>query len=168
MIKSYKGIYPVISKSAFVEETSVIIGDVRVGDESSIWFYSVLRGDVHSIRVGKRSNIQDFAAVHATTGKYPAIIGDYVTIGHRAIVHGCTIENRCLIGMGAIILDGAVIEEGSIIGAGSIVSENTVIPAGSLALGIPARVVKKLDDSRIQEIKVSAENYIKHIAEYKK
>ena len=168
MIKSYNDIYPVISSSSFVEASAFVIGNVEIEEESSIWFYSVLRGDILPIKIGKGTNIQDFVAVHTATGKSPVTIGDFVTIGHRAIIHGCTIKNQCLIGMGAIILDGAVIEEGSIIGAGAVVSENTIIPAGSLALGIPARVVKKLDESRIQQIKISAENYIKHIPKYKK
>ncbi len=136
------------------------MGDVHIDAEASIWYYAVLRGDVHAIRVGRQTNIQDFCMLHASTGQTPTLIGDWVTVGHRATLHGCTVEDRVLIGMGAIVLDGAVIGHDSIVGAGALVTGGTVIPSGSLVLGAPARVRRALTDEEKASIKASAQHYV--------
>jgi len=167
MLKPFRGIMPLLAVSAFAEESAQIIGDVQVGDDSSIWFNVVIRGDVNHIRIGNRSNIQDGSVVHVTNGKFPTLIGDDVTVGHNAILHGCVIGSRCLIGMGAIVLDGCQIGEGTILGAGSVVAPGTVVAPGSLILGSPARVKRLLTEEEILNIKRSAHNYIGYAAEYK-
>lgn len=163
MIDSFDNITPTIHPSCFIAPTAVVIGDVVIGEGSSVWFHSVVRGDVHQIRIGSKTNIQDLSMVHVTNREAPApapiLIGNEVTIGHRVVVHGCTIEDRCLIGMGSIILDGAVIEEGSMIGAGSIVTPNKRIPAGHLAMGSPAKVVRELTEGEKMFLSLSAHNY---------
>ncbi|MBX7149443.1 gamma carbonic anhydrase family protein [bacterium] len=163
MILPFKNINPNIGKDVFLAPQSVVIGDVEIGEGSSVWFNTVIRGDVNTIRIGKKTNIQDLTMVHVTNADAPkpanTVIGDYVTIGHRVIVHGCTVKDRSLIGMGAILLDNAVIEEDCIIGAGSLVTSGTVIPAGSMAFGNPAKVVRKLTDIEKAMLIVSAEHY---------
>jgi gamma-carbonic anhydrase len=120
MLKTYRGIAPTIAPSAFVEDTAVVIGDVIIGPESSVWFHAVIRGDVNHIRIGHRTNIQDLCLLHVAHNTHPLILGDNITVGHRAVLHGCTLQDRVLIGMGAIIMDGVVIEEDCIIGAGAL------------------------------------------------
>ena len=139
MIIEYKGIRPKIAPNAFLAPGVIILGDVEIGDYSNLWFYSVVRADVNYIRIGNQTNIQDHCTLHVTTDRFPLIVGDEVIVGHRAVLHGSTIQNRVLIGIGALILDGCVVEEGAIVGAGAVVSPGTVIPANKLAMGIPAR-----------------------------
>ena len=173
-ILSYKGDTPIIKEGAWVAPGATVIGDVVLGEESSIWFGSVIRGDVHRIRVGKRTNIQDLSMVHVTHYKkpnksdgHPTIIGDDVTIGHRVMLHGCTIEDACLIGMSATILDGAVIGKESIVGAGALVTMNKVFPPRSLILGSPAKVVRTLSDEEVAELYASAKRYVEFMKNYR-
>jgi len=157
---------PRVHPSAFIDDSAQVIGDVDIGEESSIWMYSVLRGDVHSIRVGRRSNIQDGTIVHAMTGTHPTTIGDQVTIGHGAIVHGCTIENQVLIGMGAILLNGAHVGAGSIVAAGTLLVENMRVPAKSLVMGSPGKVKRLLTHAEIADILAYADRYVGYRLDY--
>jgi len=166
MIRTFQGIKPTIPKSCFVEETGVVIGDVVLGEHCSVWFHAVIRGDVHFIRIGERTNMQDLCMLHVTHDTHPLIIGNEVTIGHGAILHGCTIKDRVLIGMGAIVMDGAVIEEDSIVGAGALVVEGTIVPAESVVLGSPGRVRRTVTETELAWIKESAENYVKYASQY--
>jgi len=166
MIKPYRGVLPTIASSAFIEDTAVIVGDVAIHPESSVWFNTVIRGDVHYIRIGHRTNIQDLSLLHVTHDTHPLIIGDDVSVGHHVVLHGCTIHNRVLIGMGSIVMDGATIEEDCIIGAGSLITEGTVIPSHSLALGSPARVKRPLSEKELAWIKESANNYVRYARQY--
>ncbi|OGQ08372.1 MAG: gamma carbonic anhydrase family protein [Deltaproteobacteria bacterium RIFCSPLOWO2_12_FULL_40_28] len=172
MITSFKDISPKIGKGTFIAPNAMVIGDVVLGEDCSVWFGAVIRGDVHSIRIGSKTNIQDLTMVHVTTKESakpaPIIIGDFVTIGHRVVVHGCQIGNRCLIGMGSIILDNAVIEDDCFIGAGSLVSPGTVIPGKSLALGSPARVKRPLSEEELQFLRASAAHYCELAKNYQK
>ncbi len=143
-IRAYRGKHPQIAATAYIDPSSVVIGDVAIGEDSSIWPLTVVRGDVHYIRIGSRTNIQDGSICHVMRGEYPLVVGDSVTVGHSVTIHGCTIESRCLIGMGAIILNGAIIGTGSIIAAGTLIPERTVIPAGSLVMGSPGKVKRML------------------------
>jgi gamma-carbonic anhydrase len=143
-IRPFRGKHPQIAATAYIDPSSVVIGDVVIGEDSSLWPLTVVRGDVHHIRIGSRSNIQDGSICHVMRGEFPLIVGDDVTVGHSVTLHGCTIESRCLIGMGAIILNGAVIGTGSIIAAGTLIPERTVIPAGSLVMGSPGKVKRML------------------------
>ena len=164
VIKSFQGIKPKIHKDSFIAENASVIGDVSIGEGSSIWYGAVLRGDIENISIGKYSNIQDNASVH-TGYDIPTKLGDYTVVGHNAIVHGCTIGNNCLIGMGAIVLNGAVIGDNSIIGAGSVVTEGKVIPSNSLVLGIPGKVIRQVTE---EEIKSTRDNAIEYSKLYKK
>ncbi len=166
MIKGYKDIMPKLHETVFVEESAQVIGDVEVGADSSIWFNSVVRGDVNYVKVGERTNVQDNCVLHVTRDTHPLIVGSDVTIGHSVTLHGCTVRDRCLIGMGAIILDGAEIGEDSIVGAGSVVTEGTKVPARSLVLGVPGRVVRGLKDEEVERIARSAQNYIGYTKDY--
>src|SRR5246127_4655891 len=140
MIRPYQGITPVIPTSCYVDPSAQIIGDVILGEQASIWMNAVVRGDVNSIRVGAHSNVQDCAVLHGMRHLYPVIVGEYVTIGHNATVHGCVVEDACLIGIGAAILNNAKIGEGSIVAAGAVVPEGMIVPPRSLVAGIPAKV----------------------------
>lgn len=155
---------PVLGQNVYIAPTAVVVGDVSVGDYSSVWHGAVLRGDINRIAVGHHSNIQDNAVLHLT-GDLPCLVGDYVTVGHAAIVHACTVGNEVLIGMGAVILDGAVIGEQSIVGAKALVTQGTQIPPGSLVLGVPAKVVRQLTGEERAKLKVLAEEYVQ-IAHY--
>lgn len=173
MILKFKKWFPKIHKKAWVAPSADIIGNVKIGKDSSIWFGVVIRGDVHKIRIGKRSSIQDLSMVHVTHYKkedmsdgHPTIIGDDVTIGHKVMLHGCTIEDGCLIGMNATILDGAVIGKGSIVGAHSLVTSNKVFPPNSLIMGSPAKVVKTLSEEESQNLIEHAARYVKFKNEY--
>jgi carbonic anhydrase/acetyltransferase-like protein (isoleucine patch superfamily) len=150
LIKKVKGVSPVFGKNCFLADNATITGDVILGDDCSIWFNAVVRGDVHSIRIGNNVNIQDGAIVHCTYQKAPVNIGNNVSIAHNAIIHGCTIHDNVLIGMGAIIMDGAVIHSNSIIGAGALVKEGTVVESGSVYAGIPAVKIKDIDQSLLE------------------
>ncbi len=146
IVLSFGEITPRISASAWVAPGAVVVGDVEIGDDSSIWYAAVVRGDVHHIWIGARTNVQDGAVIHVTRGRFATRIGDEVTVGHRAVVHGCTVGDGALIGIGAIVLDGARIGEGALVGAGAVVTPGSQIEAHSLALGTPARTVRTLDD----------------------
>jgi len=160
MILSFKGKIPQISSSVYIAHSAVIIGEVVIGEKSSVWFNAVVRGDVNYIRIGKRTNIQDGSVLHVAREKYPLIIGDEVTVGHNAILHACSIASRCLIGMGAVVMDGSEIGENCIIGAGALVTPKTVIPSGNMAVGSPAKVKRKLTDDEIRSIQDSASHYV--------
>jgi carbonic anhydrase/acetyltransferase-like protein (isoleucine patch superfamily) len=146
VIRAYLEAEPRIHERAWIAPGAVVVGDVVIGEDSSIWYGAVVRGDVERIRIGVRSNIQDQSTIHVTQDRHPAVIGDEVTVGHRAVVHGCTVEDRALIGIGAIVLDGAEVGEGALVGAGAVVTPGSVIPARTLALGTPARPVRQLED----------------------
>lgn len=163
---SYNGLSPKIHKTVFVAPGVFLIGDVEVGEESNLWFNSILRGDVNPIRIGKRTNIQDLSLLHTSNGRSPCVIGNEVTAGHRVILHGCEVADRVLIGMGAILMDGVKVGENSIIGAGSLLTENTIIPAGSLAVGSPCRVKRELKEQEIQYIRMSAIHYVEKATNY--
>lgn len=167
MLRPYKSIRPAVDPTAFVDYSAQVIGDVHVGAESSIWMNCVVRGDVHAIRIGKRSNIQDLTLVHVMRDTNPTVIGDDVTIGHSAVVHGCTIEDRCLIGMGAILLNGVHVGTGSIVAAGALVPEGTVIPPGSMVMGVPAKVRRALTPEEDASIRWYADNYVKYRLEFR-
>lgn len=156
---NYQNFAPQIDSSVFIAAGAHVIGNVAIGAESSLWFNSVIRGDVNWIRIGERTNIQDLSMVHVDSAGWPTQIGDDVTVGHRVILHGCEIGHRVLIGMGAIVMNGVKIGEDAIIGAGALVTEGTVIPPKTLALGSPCKVKRELSDKEIQMIKLSALHY---------
>ena len=166
MIKPYKNIMPTIGKDVFIEESAQVVGEVEIGDKSSVWFNAVVRGDVNYIKIGSRTNIQDNSVLHVSRGTFPLNIGDDVTVGHNVTLHGCTVEDACLIGMGSIILDGAVIGKESLIGAGALVKEGFKVPPRSLAVGFPARVVRELTDEEVERLYGSAEHYIDDSKDY--
>ena len=166
MIRTFQGIKPTVPKSCFVETTAVVIGDVVMGEECSVWFNAVIRGDVHYIRIGERTNVQDLCMLHVTHDTHPLIIGNEVTIGHNVVLHGCTIHDRVLVGMGAIIMDGAMIGEDSVVGAGALVVEGTVVPPKSLILGSPAKVKRPVTEKELAWIKESAGNYVRYARQY--
>ena len=166
MIHPFKGTKPEIDASALVVDSAQIIGDVKIGEESSVWFNAVIRGDVNFIRVGKRTNIQDGCVLHVARKTLPLKIGDEVTVGHNVILHACNIGSQCLIGMGATVMDGSEIGEQSIVGAGSLVTPNTKIPPKSLVLGSPAKVKRELTEEEIRGIRESAANYVGDIETY--
>ncbi len=166
LILPYNTTRPRIHPTAVVLPGCIVAGDVTVGENSSIWFNCVVRGDVHSISIGARTNIQDLSMLHVTNGKFALTIGDDVTIGHRAIVHGCTVENATLIGMGAVLLDGCVIKSGSIVAAGSVVREGQCIPSGILAAGVPARIVRDLTPEEHNNIRTIAAQYVEYARVY--
>ncbi len=166
MLRPFKTITPTVDPTAYVDQSAQVIGDVTIGAESSVWMNVVMRGDVHRIRLGRRSNIQDGTIVHVMRDTHPTTIGDEVTIGHGAIIHGCTIGNRVLIGMGAIVLNGAVIGDDVIVAAGSLVTEGTVIPARSLVMGRPTAVRRPLTDADLASILSYAENYVGYRKDY--
>jgi len=160
LIKSVKGIYPEWGENCFIADNATITGDVIIGDDCSIWFNAVVRGDVHSIRIGDNVNIQDGVIIHCTYQKASVEIGDNVSIAHGAIVHGCTIHDNVLIGMGAIIMDGAVIESNSVIAAGALVSKDTLVKSGSVFAGVPAKLIKTVDTDLLEgEIHRISNNY---------
>jgi carbonic anhydrase/acetyltransferase-like protein (isoleucine patch superfamily) len=161
MILTYAGRIPRIAPSSYVADSADVIGDVEIGENTSIWFTAVLRGDIEPIRIGANSNIQDGSVVHTMYGS-PVVVGDWVTVGHRAVLHGCTIENNCLIGIGAVLLNNVSVGEGSIIAAGALVPERTVIPPRSLYLGVPARFHRQLAESDQQFIHMHAANYLEY------
>lgn len=166
MVRPYRGRWPDIHPTAFVDQSAQVIGDVVVGETSSVWMNVVVRGDVHQIRVGRRSNIQDGTVVHVMRDTHPTTIGDEVTIGHGALIHGCTIEPRCLIGMGAIILNGAVIGSDSIVAAGTLVTEGFVVPPRSLVMGSPGKVRRSLTNDEVASILDYAERYVTYRLDY--
>jgi carbonic anhydrase/acetyltransferase-like protein (isoleucine patch superfamily) len=168
MIRSFKNITPTIPATCYVDPSAQIIGDVVLGENCSIWMNAVLRGDVHEIRVGANSNIQDNCVLHGMKQQYGVYLGDYVTVGHSVTLHGCVIEDRCLIGMGVIILNGARIGAGSIIAAGTLIPERTVVEPGSLWMGSPGKFRRKLEPAEDETILRYARNYLGYKEEYLK
>lgn len=168
MLRSYQGISPRIHSSCYVDESAQIIGDVELGENSSVWMNAVIRGDVFAIRIGKNSNVQDCSVLHGMRYKYGVIMGDFVTVGHSVTLHGCTIGNNCLIGMGSVILNNAQIGEGCIIAAGTVIPENTVVEPYSLWMGVPGKFKKKIEDEASQQtILQYAKNYLDYTKVYK-
>ena len=168
IIKTINGKTPQLPSDCYIAENAVIVGDVTVGTQCSIWFSAVIRGDVHYIKLGNKVNVQDGAVIHATYQKSPTTIGNNVSIGHNAIVHGCTIQDNVLVGMGSIIMDDCVIESNSIIAAGAVVTKNTRVESGSIYAGVPAKKVKDISEELISgEINRIADNYIKYSSWFK-
>ncbi len=166
MLRPYKGVTPRVHATAFVDVSAQVIGDVEIGEESSVWMHAVVRGDVHWIRIGDRSNVQDGTIVHVMTGTHPTTIGDDVTIGHGAIVHGCTLGNRILIGMGAILLNGVDVGEDCIVAAGALLTEGTRVPPRSLVMGSPGKVRRILSDQEVASIRWYSERYVGYRLDY--
>jgi len=167
LIKEILGKSPIIGENCYVAENATLVGDLRIRDQCSIWFQAVLRADVHHISLGNKVNVQDGAVIHCTYQKSPTTIGNEVSIGHKAIVHGCTIEDRVLIGMGSIIMDNCVIGTGSVIAAGAVLPKGTIVPPHSVYAGVPAKFIKKVDPSLAKgEVERIANNYIKYAQWY--
>lgn len=167
MIAPFGNAKPRLAPGAFVAPTAAVIGDVELGEASSIWFHTVVRGDVHRIRIGARTNVQDACVLHVTGGRHPLHIGDDVSIGHRAVVHGCTVGHRVLIGMGAVVLDGAVIGDDSIVGAGAVVPEGAAFPPRSVLLGVPARRVREVTQAEVARIAGTRDDYLELTRAYR-
>lgn len=165
MLLPYRDLWPKIDPSTFIERSAQVIGDVQIGTESSVWFNVVIRGDVNRVRVGNRSNVQDGTVIHVG-GAHPTSVGDEVTIGHRVVLHGCTVGDRCLIGIGSIVLDGVVIGEESVVAAGAVISPGTVIPPRTLVMGTPGRPKRELTGTEIRQLSQSAENYVRYRLDY--
>ena len=168
MIRAYRGKRPQVAASAYIDEAATLIGDIQVGEESSVWPGVVIRGDVHYVRIGARTNIQDGSVLHVMRDEHPLILGDNVTIGHGVVLHGCTIEFRCLIGMGSIILNGAKVGPGSIVAAGTLVTEGTVVPPGSLFMGHPGKLRRMLTPEDQKSIDDYAARYVEYKDTYRK
>lgn len=166
MLRPYRGQMPRVHPTAFIDDSAQVIGDVEIGEESSVWMLCVIRGDVHRIRIGNRSNVQDGTIIHVMKDTHPTIIGNDVTIGHAAVVHGCTIEDKCLIGMGAILLNGVTVGTGSIIAAGTLLPEGTQVPPRSLVMGSPGKVRRTLSDADLDEIQMYADRYVAYRLDY--
>ena len=166
MIRSYQGKWPQVPGTAYVDDSAQLIGDVTLGEHASVWVNCVLRGDVHSIRVGAYSNIQDNSVLHGMLNKWPVVLEDWVTVGHSVVLHGCVIEDHCLIGMGAILLNGARVGAGSIIAAGTVIPEGTIIEPRSLWAGVPGKFRKRLDEDAQQMIMQYAKNYLDYKENY--
>jgi gamma-carbonic anhydrase len=166
MLRPYRGVSPRVAPSAFIDASAQIIGDVEIGDESSVWMCAVVRGDVHWIRIGRRSNIQDGAVVHAMTGTHPTAIGDNVTVGHAAVIHGCTVESQCLVGIGAILLNGCHVGAGSVVAAGTLITEGMKVPPKSLVMGSPGKVKRLLTQAEIADIQLFADRYVGYRLDY--
>jgi len=167
MIQSFLDIFPTIPSSVFIAPSADVIGDVEIGEDSSVWFGTVIRGDVHTIRIGTRTNIQDLSMLHVTRKTHPLVIGNEVTVGHHVTLHGCTVKDRVLVGMGAVVLDGAVIGAQSIVGAGSLVTQGMQIPSGSLVFGNPAKVKRSLKAEELSFLAESAQNYVDLAGHYR-
>lgn len=167
MIASFRGISPKIHETAFIAENATVIGDVEIGAESSVWFGSVLRGDVNYIRIGERANVQDASVIHVSSKTHPTVLENEITVGHRATLHGCYVETGCLIGIGSIILDGARIGGKSLIAAGSLITPNTLIPPRSLVMGSPARVKRELSEEEAKDLEKFWRAYVSLSRNYK-
>ena len=166
MIKAFGATTPEIDETAFVAETAVIIGDVRVGAQASVWYGSVLRGDVNYIRIGARTNIQDGTVIHVSSKTHPTVLEEEITVGHRVTLHGCYVERGCLIGIGAILLDGVRVGRDSLVAAGSLLTPGTEIPPRSLVMGAPARVKRGLSDEEVKDLEKFWRNYVELIENY--
>lgn len=156
----YGDLFPRLNPSVFVAPGAKIIGDVEIGENSSVWYNCVVRGDVNYVKIGAMTNIQDLSMLHVTNGKFPLIIGNKVTVGHSVTLHGCVLQDLCLIGMGAVILDGALVEKNSMVAAGSVVKPGFVVPSGKLVAGVPAKVIRDLTEDEINELEISAQRYV--------
>jgi carbonic anhydrase/acetyltransferase-like protein (isoleucine patch superfamily) len=167
MIRPFRGVHPQIPDSAYVDVSAQIIGDVQLGEQSSVWCNAVLRGDMFHIRIGDRSNVQDNSVIHTRTGSHPTILEDEVTIGHSVTLHGCYVEHGALIGIGSVVLDDVRVGRQSLVAAGSLISPGTVIPPRSLVMGIPARVKRPLTDEEVLELNDFWRNYVNYIPHYK-
>ena len=167
MIRAYRGIVPKIAASAYIDPSAQVIGDVAVGERSSIWPNVTARGDVHSIRIGDDSNVQDNSVLHCDEGLFPLEIGNRVTVGHLAMLHGCTIEDDCVIGIGAVVLNGAKIGKGSVIAAGAVVPEGTEVPPDSMVMGVPGKVKRQLTEDERQRFRENAKHYVEAARIYK-
>lgn len=159
MLRPYRGTLPRIHQTAYIDESAQVIGDVEIGEESSVWMLAVIRGDVHAVRIGRRTNVQDGTIVHVMRETHPTVIGNDVTIGHAAVIHGCSIDDRCLIGMGAILLNGVHVGAESIVAAGSLLPEGTQVPPRSLVMGSPGKVKRILGDDEARDIQKYADRY---------
>ena len=168
MIRTYQGMAPQIHPTCYVDESAQIIGDVTLAENASVWMNAVLRGDVHSIRVGANSNIQDCSVLHGMRNKYSVVVGEWVTVGHSVTLHGCTVGDRCLIGMGAVILNNAKIGDGCIIAAGTVIPENTIVEPNSLWMGVPGKFRKSLGKAEQEGILRYAKNYLDYKEQYLK
>jgi carbonic anhydrase/acetyltransferase-like protein (isoleucine patch superfamily) len=167
MLRPFRSVSPSVDPSAYVDTSAQVIGDVHIGAESSVWMNVVIRGDVNSVRIGARSNIQDLSIVHVMREpSHPTVIGDDVTVGHHVVLHGCTIEDRCLIGMGAILLNGCRIGSGSIVAAGTLIPEGAVIQPGSLVMGVPGKFRRQLTREEDESIRWYADNYVRYRRDY--
>lgn len=158
----YRDLYPKLHKSVFIASGAKIVGDVEIGENSSVWYNSVVRGDVHFVKIGSMTNVQDCSMLHVTNGKFPLIIGNKVTIGHSVTLHGCIIKDLCLIGMNATILDGAVVEGKAMVAAGSVIKPGFVVPSGKLAAGVPAKIIRELTEEELDEFEKSAQRYLEY------
>ena len=167
VIHAYQGVLPKIHPTAFVEASAHVIGDVELGEDASVWFNVVIRGDVNAIRIGRGTNIQDGSVIHANSRGSPAVLEEFVTVGHGARLHGCHVKSHCLIGIGAIVLDGVVLEEECLVAAGSVVAPGAKAPRGSLLMGSPAKVRRSVTTEDLDLIRRSAQNYMRLRAEYK-
>ncbi len=167
MLIRYRGVLPQIEPTVYVQASAQIIGDVTIGAQSSIWFNVVLRGDVHHIRIGAHTNVQDNSTVHVTSGRWPTLVGDGVTVAHGVILHGCTIGDRCLIGMGSIVMDGVEVGADCLVAAGSLIAPGTTIVPGQLVMGRPAKVVRPLREDELASLRESADNYVRYAASYR-
>jgi carbonic anhydrase/acetyltransferase-like protein (isoleucine patch superfamily) len=166
MLRTHRGRTPRVHPTAYIDISAQVIGDVEIGEESSVWMAVVIRGDVNRIRIGRRSNVQDGTVVHVMKDTHATTIGDDVTIGHAAVIHGCTVEDRCLIGMGTILLNGARIGAGSIVAAGTLVVEGMEVPPRSLVMGSPGKVKRTLSDAEVAGIQVYADRYVAYRLDY--
>jgi len=167
MIRPFRGVHPQIHPSAYVDASAQIIGDVQLGEEASIWCNCTIRGDIHFIRIGDRSNVQDNSVIHVRNGTHPTILDQEVTVGHSVTLHGCYVERGCLIGIGAVLLDDVRIGAESLVAAGSLVSPGTVIPSRSLVMGFPAKVKRELSDEEVKGLAVFWKNYVEYTREYR-
>jgi carbonic anhydrase/acetyltransferase-like protein (isoleucine patch superfamily) len=166
MLRPFRGRLPAVHPTAFIDETAQVIGDVRIGPESSVWMGSILRGDVNAIHIGARTNVQDGAVVHVQRHTHATVIGDDVTIGHGALLHGCTIADRVLVGIGVILLNGSSIGEDCIVAAGALVTEGMIVPPRSLVMGSPAKVRRPLTDDEVRKVLAYAANYVNYRLDY--
>lgn len=167
MIKNFQDKQPKIHESVFIAETAVVIGDVEIGKDSSVWYGCILRGDVNHIRIGERVNIQDASVIHVSKQTHPTVLEDEITVGHRVTLHGCHIESNCLLGINSVILDGARIGRNSLVAAGSLVTPNTQIPEGSLVMGSPAKVKRALSADEIKDLEKFWRNYVEYSQLYR-
>ena len=166
-LRTFRGVSPRIHESCFIENSAQVVGDVEIGEDSSVWFNTVIRGDVNPVRIGRRTNVQDLSLIHVLSQRHGTTVGDDVTIGHHVVLHGCQLGSRVLVGMGAILLDGVTVGDDCIIAAGALVTPGTVIPSGSLVMGSPAKVKRPLTEAERSTLVTSALNYVGFAREYR-